>query len=297
MRPPSAPLGFVQPMLPSLVDAPPEGADWIHEIKYDGWRCQIVIENGAARVFTRNGHDWTAKFHPIAAAAEALCDGSAIIDGEIVALDEAGKPDIDLLRVAMRNEPWRLLFVSFDLLWWNNRDLRRRDLIERRRQLVHLVEPAPGRIIQFSEHVDTPGAEFYAAVDAMGLEGMVSKRADSTYASGRTRDWLKAKCFQQSEYEVVGILREPGTPAMVLMADHERRYVGSAFIGLNKAMRERLWQRVTDARTAPVIGLTKPATEWIRPGLIGRVKHLRGEEKLRHAVLQELGTAKEKRDA
>lgn len=283
-------LQFIEFQLPTLVDQPPTGDDWIHEIKYDGYRTELVIERGQVQAFTRRGFDWTAKYGPVVAAAAELPVGSAIIDGEVIVMDEAGATDFAALRSAMRWQPDRLVFVGFDLLHLNGRDLRSRPLLERRELLQALIGDADGAI-QFSHHVAGLGADFYQAVDRMGLEGMVSKRANAPYRSGRTESWLKIKCYEESTYEVAGVLREPGRPAVAYMVtpDKERRYVGGAFITLNQKMRERLWARVQAANGRPVKGVdAKPGTIWVKPGLIGRVRHLKGEEKLRHATLQEV---------
>ncbi len=280
-------LDFVPPMLPTLVDEAPEGKDWIHEIKYDGWRTQIVIDNGSVRVFTRSGHDWTDKFAPIATAAVSLSAFTAIVDGEMIVTDAEGKPDFGALKGAIKGAPGRLTFVAFDLLLWNGRDLRQRTLTERRRQLWSLVEPAQGKI-QFSHELAGDGPRFFAQVEAMGLEGSVSKRADSVYRSGRTREWLKIKSYAEATFDIIGVQREPGQPAMVLMANEEGRYMGGAFVTLPRGIRERLWARVQAKTGAPAPkGIRADKAEWVKPGLRGKVKFLRGEEKLRHASLQE----------
>ena len=144
--------------------------------------------------------------------------------------------------------------------------------------------------IRFSRHIAGSGHAFYEAADRMGLEGMVSKRASAPYRSGRNESWLKVKCYEESDYEVAAVLREPGRPNVAYMVtpDKERRYVGGAFITLNDKMRERLWARV-NARAKPLKGVkVKPGTQWLKPGLIGRVRHLTGEQLLRHATLQDI---------
>jgi len=134
------------------------------------------------------------------------------------------------------------------------------------------------------------GACFFREVDRLGLEGMVSKRASSPYRSGRTETWVKTKCFTESVYEIAGVLREPGRPAVAYLVtpDEERRYVGGAFITLKREIRERLWSHVL-ANAQPVKGVErKPGIEWLKPGLIARVRYLKGEEGLRHATLREV---------
>ena len=282
------PLRFIEFQLPSLVAQPPEGDGWLHEIKWDGYRTELIVTNGTARAFTRRGFDWSDRYGPIVEAAAALQAKSAIIDGEVVVLDEKGISNIGQLRSAMRLQPERMIFVAFDLLHLDGEDLRFRPLIERRARLQEIVPD--GGAIQLSAHVEGDGAAFFAQADRLGLEGMVSKKASAPYRSGRTESWLKVKCFEESIYEVAAVLREPGRPAVAYMVtpDKERRYVGGAFITLNHQMRERLWARV-QAKAKPLKGIqVKPGTQWLKPGLIGRVRHLKGERQLRHATLWEI---------
>jgi bifunctional non-homologous end joining protein LigD len=124
----------------------------------------------------------------------------------------------------------------------------------------------------------------------MGFEGMVSKRASATYRSGRSEAWLKIKCYEETDYEVAAVLREPGRPNVAYMVtpDKERRYVGGAFITLNEEMRDQLWARV-NAKAKPLKGVkVKLGTQWLKPGLVGRVRHLKGEQLLRLATLREI---------
>jgi len=146
----------------------------------------------------------------------------------------------------------------------------------------------PGGRIQFSEPLPGEAKAIFHLLDQAGLEGMVSKRRDSKYRSGPSTNWLKAKCYSVDEYELLGVEREAGKPAFALMADRATgRYVGSAFINSRGAIRERLWKRVQEHAGPAPKGMKRPATQWVKPGIIGRVKHLRGEEDLRHASLQD----------
>jgi DNA ligase D-like protein (predicted ligase) len=282
-------LRFIDFELPTLVDKAPEGDDWSHEVKWDGYRTELVIQGGRAQAFTRRGFDWTSKYGPIADLAAALPVKSAIVDGEVVVLDQH-RSNMAALRLALGRFPERLVFVAFDLLHLDGEDLRRLPTTERRARLQEIL-PTDGGPIQFSQHVTGGGREFFAAAEKMELEGIVSKRADAPYRSGRQPTWLKTKCFEISTYEVAGVLREPGRPAVAYMVtpDRERRYVGGAFITLANAQRERLWKRV-QAKAKPPAGFGKPkaGTEWLRPGQLARVKHLKGEDELRHASLTEL---------
>ncbi len=280
-------LKFVEPLLPTLVEEPPAGSDWIHEVKFDGYRSQIVKDAGAVRVFTRRGHDWTAKYRDITKAASELDEvQSAIIDGEIIVLNDAGMSDFAALRKAITQRQHDLYFVAFDLLHLNGHDLRDMPLEDRREILAAMIPE--GHRIQFSQSLPGDVASIFHLVDQAGLEGMVSKRRDSVYRSGQSTNWVKAKCYTIGEYDLLGIEREPGQPAFALMAERGTgRYVGSAFINSSREIRERLWKRVQEHAGPAPKGMKRPATKWVKPGLIGRVKHLRGEADLRHASLQD----------
>ncbi|MER9211634.1 ATP-dependent DNA ligase [Mesorhizobium sp. M0663] len=273
--------------MPTLVAKPPQGGGWSHEVKFDGYRSQIIIDAGRARIFTRRGLDWTPKYRDLAAAAKEMDVQNAIIDGEIIVLNENGLSDFAELRKAITRRQHDLYFVAFDLLHLNGHDLREMALEERREMLDGVIE-AGGRI-QFSEALPGEANAIYHLVDKAGLEGMVSKRIDSKYVSGPTTNWLKTKCYTIDEYELLGVERERGKPAFALMAEPgTRKYVGSAFVSVNREMRERLWKRVQEHTGPPPKNMPKrPATQWVKPGIKARVKHLRGEEDLRHASLQD----------
>ncbi|AZO55674.1 MULTISPECIES: ATP-dependent DNA ligase [unclassified Mesorhizobium] len=279
-------LKFVEPLMPTLVEKPPEGDGWIHEVKFDGYRSQILKDEDGVRIFTRRGLDWTAKYRDLAKAAGDLDVDSAIIDGEIIVLNDAGLSDFGALRKAITRRQHDLYFVAFDLLHINGHDIRDMPLEERREILAELIPPDIR--IQFSQPLPGDATAIFHLVDQAGLEGMVSKRKDSKYRSGPSTNWLKAKCYTVEEYELLGVEREPGKPAFALMADRKTgQYVGSAFINSSRAIRERLWKRVQEHAGEAPRGMKRPATQWVKAGIIGRVKHLRGEEDLRHASLQD----------
>lgn len=279
-------LKFIPPLMPTLVEKPPEGDDWIHEVKFDGYRSQIIIDGAAVRFFTRRGLDWSAKYRDLVDAARELNVRNAIIDGEIIVTNEAGLSDFGALRKAITRRQHDLYFVAFDLMHLNGHDLRDMTLKDRREILVQMV--STGGRIQFSQALQGEAKAIFNLVDQAGLEGVVSKRMESKYRSGPSTNWLKAKCYAIDEYELLGVEREPGKPAFALMAERGTgRYIGSAFITLNREIRERLWKRVKEHAGPAPMGMKRPATQWVKPGLIGRVKHLRGEEDLRHASLQD----------
>ncbi|ESX10859.1 ATP-dependent DNA ligase [Mesorhizobium sp. LSJC255A00] len=279
-------LKFIEPLMPTLVEKPPEGDGWTHEVKFDGYRSQMVIDEDETRIYTRRGLDWTTKYRDIVAASAELGAESAILDGEMIVLNEAGLSDFAALRKAITRRQHDLYFVAFDLLHLNGHDLRDMAL-EERREILESMIPANIRI-QFSQALPGDAKAIFHLIDEAGLEGMVSKRRDSKYRSGRSTAWLKIKSYMVEEYDLLGVEREPGKPAFALMADRNTgQYVGSAFINSSRPIRERLWKRVQEHAGPAPKGMKRPATQWVKPGLIGRVKHLRGEEDLRHASLQD----------
>ncbi|RWM13575.1 MAG: ATP-dependent DNA ligase [Mesorhizobium sp.] len=279
--------------MPTLVAKPPQGDGWIHEIKLDGYRMGLVI-NGAddVRIFTKTGRDWSKKYIPLVEAAKQLEVKNAIIDGEAIVTNDAGLPDFHALQSTVHSSPNNLYLVAFDILHLNGRDLRDLPVEERRDLLRGLMKPDSR--IQFSEEMPSyDGNAVFFVVDKAGHEGIVSKRLGSKYRSGPTTNWLKTKSFTESEFELLGVERERGKPAFALMAEPgTRKYVGSAFVSVNREMRERLWKRVQDhVGPAPKDMPKRPATQWVKPGIKARVKHLRGEEDLRHASLQDFWDA------
>jgi DNA ligase D-like protein (predicted ligase) len=275
---------FIEPMLATLVEQPPDGEDWIHEIKHDGYRTQLAIESGKVQVFTRRGADWTAKYSSVVAEAAELPARSAILDGEMTVLNAEGRSDYRAFRGAIKGSPGRLVFIAFDLLMIDGKDVRGETTLERRERLQILLDDAPAAI-QFSEAVHGGGKAFYAAAEAMGLEGIVSKRAKAAYVSGRTRAWLKIKSYQVSDLEVAAVLEGRGKPTMALMVDRANNYIGGAFI-TNRKIKERLLARVRDKRPHPKGMENKPDAKWLEPGVMATIRHLRGEEDLRHASVQ-----------
>ena len=215
---------------------------WITEVKWDGYRTLVVKDDRGSRAYTRNGHDWTAKYWPITLAAEVLPCRSAIIDGEMVVLDEQHRSSFDLLQAAIGRQPSRLVFVAFDLMHLDGTDLRKLPLVERRERLARLIADS-GPQIQFSEALPGTCQQVFEVADKAGLEGVVCKLADSRYVSGKAKSWLKVKAFEEAEFDLVGVQRESGKPAMALLA-RDGQPAGRAFITLPAGIRERLWARV-----------------------------------------------------
>ena len=199
---------FIEPELATLVKQPPTGDSWFHEIKFDGYRIVAFVERDKIRFVTRNDLDWTAKMPQLADAMRRLKLRQAIFDGEIVVLDEHGVSQFQLLQNAFRESPGKIIYAVFDLLFFNGHDLRSRPLEERKELLESLKLPVDRGFIRYVEHVVGQGDKFLAAAAKQGLEGIVSKRRDRPYLSGRTQDWLKCKTHQRSEF-VIGGFTDP----------------------------------------------------------------------------------------
>lgn len=189
-------LEFIPPMAPKLVASPPAGDDWIHEVKLDGYRAQVVI-NGPddIRVFTKSGADWTKNFAGIAEAARDIDVENAIIDGEAVVTDATGLPDFNAMQRAVRKDPYAAVLGAFDIMHLNGHDLRDIGCKARREMLFSIIKP--GSRIQFSEALPGDAKSIFYLVGQAGLEGMVSKRVDSRYRSGPSSNWVKAKTWKR----------------------------------------------------------------------------------------------------
>lgn len=272
-------------MEPELVEQPPTGDGWSHEVKFDGYRTQLIKDDDGIRLYTKTGIDWTSKYRLTAAEAAKLKAENFIIEGEMIVTNEAGLSNFHSLRSAITRRPQDLYLVAFDLLHLNGHDLRDMPLSDRREVLQALI-PAGGHI-QFSEALPGTGDAVYHLACEANLEGIVSKRLDSLYRSGSTMNWRKIKCYIEKEMDIIGVQRERGKPAMVLMAD-KGRYMGGAFVTFKADKRQELWDRVQGKVGAPPPkGLKKQKAEWLKPGLSGRVRFLKGEEQLRHAMLKD----------
>ncbi|MBB6464906.1 DNA ligase D-like protein (predicted ligase) [Aminobacter lissarensis] len=286
---------FILPCIPTLVDKPPEGDRWTHEIKYDGYRTQIHLAGGHARAFTRNGHDWSMKYAAVLAASRELITRDAILDGEMVVQDESGRSSFKKLASAIRWEGSSLVYYAFDLLGLDGNDLTKQRCEDRRLRLHELIgDPRPTCALQFSQAFEGSGADFFAAVEKMDLEGIVSKRRASIYRSGPSLDWVKTKTYITGEFAVIGYERKRGAAPSLLLAeetDAVMRYVGRAIPAIPQNQRDELWQALeflhADRLATPIGGGNKGVVP-VQPLLKVMAKHLRGEEKLRHATVIEV---------
>jgi len=229
------PPALIQPQLATLVDRPPKGGDWSYEIKFDGYRVMTRIEGGVATIFTRNGHDWTERMPRLADACNALQVDDAWLDGEAVVLDSSGQPDFNALQNAFdRRSTAEIVMFVFDLLWLNGTDLREQPLRARRALLRDLMAEHSSDAIRFSEDFPQDPVSLVASACKMKLEGIIGKRGDAPYRSGRSAAWVKIKCYLRQEFVVGGFTRARGARSGVhslLLGVHEKdgslRYAGS----------------------------------------------------------------------
>ena len=244
------------------------------------------------RVFSRNGHDWSDRYPSIVRAAANLPCQSAIIDGEAIVQDDNGASDFEALRSAMRWKPQSIILYAFDLLHLDGTDLRQQTLLERRAHLKALIGNHADNRIQFSDEFDGDGHALFKACAERNLEGIVSKHALAPYRSGRSKTWLKCKCFTQSVFLVIGTDRDRKTGALrALLAPNDGaglHYAGAAFIGLAGDERARFFAEVERLATSWAAFKSSRLTDvrWCHPKLTVVVKHLAGSKMLRHATVR-----------
>lgn len=275
---------MIEPMLATAVDTPPEGDEWLHEIKLDGYRALCRVRGDDVRFFTRSGADWTSRFSGLVPAVRALKLGDAWLDGEVVALAPDGRSGFGALQAELkRGAAAGIVYFAFDLPYARGFDLRPSALQDRKRLLATLVESATGRV-RYLEHVVGAGAAFHRQTCAFALEGAVSKRATSAYRSGRSRDWRKHKCRLRQEFVVVGYTLPTaggaGIGALALAAKGPSgtlAYVGRVGTGLTAreaaSLRRRLDALASDVPMVPDV----PAREargvrWAMPRIVVEVE-------------------------
>ncbi|TIP73326.1 MAG: DNA ligase D [Mesorhizobium sp.] len=276
-------LSFVEFQMPTLVEKPPNGDGWIHEIKYDGYRTQLILQQGAVQAFTRNGFDWTDRYSPIVRAAAELKAKRVIIDGEATVFGATGRPDFQALRRELgKAESTKLVFHAFDLLHLNGKDLRQLPLLKRKQALERLLKDAPPALV-YVDHLEGHGPTVFEHACEMGLEGIVSKRADSPYRSGRQESWLKLKCIKSDNFPIVAFVEKLGARppriASLYLGRHDGnriRYAGKAQSGYSltdaREVRERLDPLIVD-KSPLAEPIDKPKATWVQPVVEAEIQY------------------------
>lgn len=278
----------IKAQLATLVEAPPSGSGWLHEIKLDGYRILARLERGKVELISRNGNAWTRNFPDIAAAVAALPAKSALLDGEVAILLPDGRTSFQDLQNALqgRSDP-RLFYFIFDLIHLDGWDLSQVPLLERKAALAALLEgpPANGKL-KFSKHMEGDGAGFFREACRAGVEGIVSKRADAPYRPGRNSDWLKAKCTLRQEFVIGGFTESDaagrtGFGALlvgVYDVKGQLTYVGRVGTGFTDAMLREIRGQLNalQREASPFVNKVSPRSggkaRWVEPVLVAEVE-------------------------
>ncbi|MBW3534657.1 MAG: DNA ligase D [Gemmatimonadetes bacterium] len=277
----------MRPQLATLHKEAPAGEDWLHEIKYDGYRLLVRVEKGRVTLLTRRGKDWTDRFPGVAEAAAALPVDAALLDGEAVVVLDDGTTDFQALQEALGAAPAgrdRLVFYAFDLLHLDGVDLTGTPLSERKEALRALLEDVP-EPMRYSDHVVGTGPAFFQKACEMALEGIISKRADAPYRPGRGRDWIKVKCQRRQEF-VVGGFTEPsgartGLGALLLGVHSNGTLVYAGKVGTGftadtlaalRAGLERIERKTSPFGEGTPTGAAARGVHWVTPRLVVEVE-------------------------
>jgi len=289
----------IEPQLATLSADIPDGPDWLHEIKLDGYRLLAFLQKGEVVLRSRNDKNWTHRFPELAAAFSRLAVDKAILDGEAVAMTPKGISSFQLLQEALSTgETAGICYYAFDLIWLGGRDLRPLPLAERKSELRKLVPSTSRGPLLFSEDLDQGGADLFARAKKLHLEGIVSKRRDEPYRSGRGTDWIKVKTSQRDEFVIGGFTDSPSARrglGAILIGYRERgkfRYAGKVGTGFSEAINAELQERlVARERTTSPFAEEIPGTartHWVQPEVVAQIAFTNWtrDGRLRHPVFQ-----------
>ena len=293
---------FVPPQLATLSDKAPNGENWVHEVKFDGYRMQARLEGGKVKLLTRKALDWAHKFKPVADAVAELDADTAMIDGEIV-VEVNGVSDFSALQDALKHGKENFVYYAFDLMHLDGTDLTPRPLIERKAALKDLLKNTdPSGIVRYSEHFEVSGSEMLQHACDLSLEGVVSKLRDGPYRSGRSDAWLKSKCGQNQEFVVVGykdashLKRAIGALVLGYYDGKTLKYAGRSGTGYSMETARDLWKKLQPLRRdKPAFGKLPDEERgrkgiWVEPKLVAEVtfRGFTAQGHARHAAFKGL---------
>jgi bifunctional non-homologous end joining protein LigD len=274
------------PQLATLATTVPAGEDWLHEIKFDGYRMIAHIDHGAVRLLSRNGKDWSHKFPRVVAALGELGLDSAILDGEVVHLLANGVSSFEALKQDLSNEDTsKVVYCLFDLVYLRGYSLAAARLADRKEALRQLLAGIPDDVLRYSEHVVGRGDEFFKSASEHELEGIIAKRADAPYQAGRGTAWLKIKCQARDEFVIIG-WTDPGGAregfGSLLLGyydgAHRLRFAGAVGTGFDQKMLRALRRRLDrlGRKEPPSAEIAREAprrAHWVAPELVAELRY------------------------
>jgi bifunctional non-homologous end joining protein LigD len=286
----------VKPMLATLVDEPFDNDEWIYEIKWDGYRAFSYLNNGKTDIRSRNNLNFNKQFQPIADALDKW-KVKAIVDGEIVALNEKGVSDFQQLQGFHKSgKPANLYYYLFDLIWHDGHDLTERPLLERKKILRQII-PSDDPVIKYSDHIEKDGKPFFKEALKKGLEGIMAKKADSTYAAGhRSKEWLKIKNNKKLEAIICGFTKGRNSRkyfGAIILGKYfgkELKYIGHSGSGFDEKGLKQMYEKFQKLISEKCPFKTKPKTNmpvtWLRPEMVCEVKFTEwtNDKILRHPI-------------
>lgn len=290
--------------LATLVDKPPQGGDWLHEIKFDGYRLIGVLEKGSVKLYTRNGNDWTPRFPSISSSILKLKAKSAVIDMEAVVVEPSGRTNFGALQNALGDRGNTDLIVAyvFDILYLDSKDVGALPQIERKEILASLLKKSKtAKYLHYSEHVLGKGDAMLAKSCTLGLEGIVSKRTDARYQTGRQKTWLKSKCITRQEFIIVGYSgakkgdRAIGALYLGYLKDGKMAYAGKVGTGFTMSSAVDIYKKLAklETKTPSMAGVPRSEMRhihWVKPSLLCEVAfgEWTADGHIRHASFQGL---------
>ena len=295
---------FVAPQLATLVKGPPDGNEWLHELKFDGYRMICHLHRGKARFWSRNGKDWTEKFPNLAQALKTFPATTAVLDGEVVVVDSAGRSSFQRLQQSMGGgSATAFVFEIFDLIYLEGYSLSQTPLRERKLALEQLLASAKTKgPLRYSDHVEGDGKQFFKQACDYGIEGIVSKLADSPYESTRNRNWQKTKCIKRQEFVIAGYTPSkkgfPGFGSLILGVYDKGKLVYSGRVGTGFSIKQRLelqkkLDRLSQSAMPFAVKPNDPGlrdAHWAKPKLVAEVEFTEwtADGSIRHPSFQGL---------
>lgn len=278
-----SPPKFINPQLAELVEQVPEGRNWLHEIKYDGYRTLCRIEHDNVKFLTRSGLDWTSRYEVLIDAAKKLKLQNAFFDGEVVCLDENGRSDFQMLQNALSEKRFdKIFYFVFDLLFLNGKDWCQKTLIERKKHLKKLLQHSKKNRFLFSEHFKQ-GDKMFKECCRLHLEGVVSKEANAPYVSGRSAIWQKIKCTHREEFIIGGYtLTNKAQPFSALLLGYfdenkKLHYAGRVGTGFSDTTFDKILQKIeklSQKKSSFQVNSPKKSRDilWLKPKLIAEIE-------------------------